>query len=74
MLCTVEQNEPSQVDLLRNESKKAVTGTEDVCNVEGVDATCIGSADISARYMHLGDMSRPNMWKAIDGVYEATNA
>ncbi len=54
------------------ETKEAVANIEDICSVEGVDATYIGPADLSASHGHLGNMSHPEVQKAIDRVYEAT--
>jgi len=56
------------------ETRKAVENIEDICSVEGVDATYIGPADLSASYGHLGDMSHPEVQKAIDRVYDASVA
>lgn len=56
------------------ETKKAVANIEDICSVEGVDATYIGPADLSASHGHLGNMSHPDVQKAIDRVYDATKA
>jgi 2-keto-3-deoxy-L-rhamnonate aldolase RhmA len=54
------------------ETKKAVENIEDICSVEGVDATYIGPADLSASYGHLGDQGHPDVQKAIDIVYDAS--
>lgn len=56
------------------ETKEAVKNIEDICNVEGVDVTYIGPADLSASHSHLGNQSHPDVQKAIDRVYDATKA
>jgi 2-keto-3-deoxy-L-rhamnonate aldolase RhmA len=56
------------------ETKEAVSNIEDICAVENVDVTYIGPADLSASYGHLGNMSHPEVQKAIDKVYDATKA
>lgn len=56
------------------ETKKAVENIEDIASVEGVDVTYIGPADLSASHGHLGNMSHPEVQKAIDKVYDATKA
>jgi len=56
------------------ETRKAVENIEEICSVEGVNVTYIGPADLSASYDHLGDMSHPEVQKAIDRVYDATKA
>ena len=56
------------------ETKQAVNNIEDICSVEGVDATYIGPADLSASYGHLGNMSHPEVQKAIDIVYDVSKA
>ena len=60
--------------IVQIETEKAVANIEDICCVEGVDATYIGPADLSASHGHLGDMSHPDVQKAIDRVYDATKA
>jgi len=60
--------------IVQIETKKAVANIEDICSVEGVDATYIGPADLSASHGHLGNMSHPDVQKAIDRVYDATKA
>jgi 2-keto-3-deoxy-L-rhamnonate aldolase RhmA len=54
------------------ETKEAVQNIEDICSVDGLDATYIGPADLSASYGHLGDMSNPEVQDAIDKVYDVT--
>ena len=56
------------------ETKEAVKNIEDIVSVEGMDVSYIGPADLSASYGHLGNMSHPDVQKAIDRVYEATEA
>jgi 2-keto-3-deoxy-L-rhamnonate aldolase RhmA len=56
------------------ETKQAVENIEEICSVEGVDATYIGPADLSTSYGHLGNQSHPDVQKAIDIVYEASIA
>ncbi len=56
------------------ETKEAVENIEDIVSVEGMDVSYIGPADLSASYGHLGNMSHPDVQKAIDRVYEATEA
>jgi 2-keto-3-deoxy-L-rhamnonate aldolase RhmA len=56
------------------ETKQAVKNIEDICNVEGVDATYIGPADLSASLGHLGNMSHSDVQKAIDIVFDASKA
>jgi 4-hydroxy-2-oxoheptanedioate aldolase len=56
------------------ETVEAVKNIEDICSVEGVDVTYIGPADLSASHGSLGNMSHPNVQKAIDRVYDATKA
>jgi len=56
------------------ETKEAVANIEDICSVEGIDATYIGPADLSASYGHLGNMSHPDVQEAIDIVYDASKA
>jgi 2-keto-3-deoxy-L-rhamnonate aldolase RhmA len=56
------------------ETREAVKNIEDICSVDGIDVTYIGPADLSASYGHLGDMSHPDVQKAIDKVYDATKA
>ncbi|MCK4318211.1 4-hydroxy-2-oxo-heptane-1,7-dioate aldolase [Candidatus Bathyarchaeota archaeon] len=60
--------------IVQIETKEAVANIEDICSVEGVDATYIGPADLSASHGHLGNMSHPDVQKAIDRVYDATKA
>ncbi|MCW4049387.1 MAG: aldolase/citrate lyase family protein [Candidatus Bathyarchaeota archaeon] len=60
--------------IVQIETKEAVANIEDICSVEGVDATYIGPADLSASHGHLGNMSHPEVQKAIDTVYDATKA
>jgi 2-keto-3-deoxy-L-rhamnonate aldolase RhmA len=60
--------------IVRIETKKTVANVEDICNVEGVDATYIGPADLSASYGHPDNMSHTDVQKAIDRVYDATKA
>ena len=60
--------------IVQIESKKAVEHIEDICSVDGIDATYIGPADLSASYGHLGNMSHPDVQKAIDRVYDVTKA
>lgn len=54
------------------ETRKAVDNIEEICSVEGLDATYIGPADLSASYGHLGNQSHPDVQKAIDRVFDAT--
>ena len=56
------------------ETKEAVANIEDICSVEGIDATYIGPADLSASYGHLGNMSHLEVQEAIDIVYDASKA
>ena len=56
------------------ETKEAVENIEDIVSVEGMDVSYIGPADLSASYGHLGNMSHPDVQKAIDRVYDATEA
>ena len=56
------------------ETRKAVENIEEIASVEGLDVTYIGPADLSASYGHLGNMSHPDVQKAIDTVYDATKA
>ena len=56
------------------ETMEAVENIEDIVSVEGMDVSYIGPADLSASYGHLGNMSHPDVQKAIDRVYEATEA
>ena len=60
--------------IVQIETKKAVSNIESICAVEGVDATYIGPADLSASYGHLGNMSHPKVQKAIDTVYDASKS
>jgi len=60
--------------IVQIETREAVANIEDICSVEGVDATYIGPADLSASHGHLGDMSHPEVQEAIDRVYNATKA
>ena len=60
--------------IVQIETKEAVTNIEDICSVDGIDATYIGPADLSASYGHLGNMSHPEVQKAIDIVYDASKA
>jgi 2-keto-3-deoxy-L-rhamnonate aldolase RhmA len=60
--------------IVQIESKQAVESIEDICSVEGVDVIYIGPADLSASYGHIGNMSHPDVQKAIDKVYEASKA
>jgi len=60
--------------IVQIETKEAVANIEDICSVEGVDSTYIGPADLSASYGHLGNMSHPDVQKAIDIVYDASKA
>ena len=53
------------------ETKEAVANIEDICSVEGVDCAYIGPADLSSSYGHHGNMSHPEVQKAIDIVYDA---
>lgn len=54
------------------ETKEAVKNIEDICSVEGVNATYIGPADLSASYGHLNNMSHPDVQAAIEKVYDVT--
>lgn len=56
------------------ETREAVKNIEDICSVDGIDVTYIGPADLSASYGHLGNMSHPDVQKAIDIVYDASKA
>jgi 2-keto-3-deoxy-L-rhamnonate aldolase RhmA len=56
------------------ETKKAVQNIEDIVSVEGMDVSYIGPADLSASYGHLGNMSHPDVQKAIDRVFDVTEA
>jgi 2-keto-3-deoxy-L-rhamnonate aldolase RhmA len=56
------------------ETKEAVENIEDIVSVEGMDVSYIGPADLSASYGHLGNMSHPEVQKAIDRVFDATEA
>jgi 2-keto-3-deoxy-L-rhamnonate aldolase RhmA len=56
------------------ETKEAVANIEDICSVDGVDATYIGPADLSASYGYLGNMSHPDVQKAIDVVYDVSKS
>jgi 2-keto-3-deoxy-L-rhamnonate aldolase RhmA len=56
------------------ETKEAVENIEDIVSVEGMDVSYIGPADLSASYGHLGNMSHPDVQKAIDKVFDATEA
>jgi len=58
--------------IVQIETKEAVKNIEDICSVEGLDATYIGPADLSASYGHLGNMSHSDVQEAIDLVYDAT--
>jgi 2-keto-3-deoxy-L-rhamnonate aldolase RhmA len=60
--------------IVQIETKEAVGNIEEICSVEGVNATYIGPADLSASYGHLGNMSHPEVQEAIDIVYGATKA
>lgn len=60
--------------IVQIETKEAVSNIEEICAVEGVDATYIGPADLSASHGHLGNMSHPDVQVAIDKVYDATRA
>jgi 2-keto-3-deoxy-L-rhamnonate aldolase RhmA len=60
--------------IVQIETKKAVTNIEDICSVDGVDVTYIGPADLSASYGHIGNMSHPEVQKAIDRVYDITKS
>jgi len=54
------------------ETKEAVENIEDIVSVDGIDVTYIGPADLSASYGHLGDMSNPEVQKAIDRVFDVS--
>jgi 2-keto-3-deoxy-L-rhamnonate aldolase RhmA len=58
--------------IVQIETKEAVNNIEEICSVEGVDATYIGPADLSASYGHLGNMGHPDVQDAIDQVFNAT--
>jgi 2-keto-3-deoxy-L-rhamnonate aldolase RhmA len=60
--------------IVQIETKNAVENIDEICSVEGVDATYIGPADLSASYGHLGNMSHPDVQKAIDKVFDASKA
>ena len=56
------------------ETSKAVENIEEIVAVDGVDATYIGPADLSASMGHLGEMTHPEVQAAIDRVYDVTKA
>ena len=56
------------------ETKQAVENIEEILSVEGIDVSYIGPADLSASHGHLGNMSHPDVQKAIDRVFDASEA
>ena len=56
------------------ETRKAVENIEEIVSVEGVDATFIGPADLSASMGYRGRYFHPEVVKAMDRVLEACNA
>ena len=56
------------------ETKKAVENIDEILSVDGIDVSYIGPADLSASYGHLGNMSHPKVQKAIDRVFDASEA
>ena len=70
----LKTSDDEHIVIVQIETQKAVENIEDICSVEGLDATYIGPADLSASYGHLGDMGHPDVQKAIDKVYDATKA
>ena len=55
------------------ERQEALDNLEDILSVEGIDATWIGPADLSASLGCRGNPSHPKVQKAIDKVIEACN-
>lgn len=56
------------------ETKTAVKNIDEILSVDGINVSYIGPADLSASYGHLGDMSHPEVQKAIDTVFDASEA
>jgi 2-keto-3-deoxy-L-rhamnonate aldolase RhmA len=56
------------------ETKKAVENIDEILSVDGIDVSYIGPADLSASYGHIGNISHPKVQKAIDRVFEASEA
>lgn len=56
------------------ETKKAIANIEDIASVEGVDATFIGPADLSASMGYRGEYFHPEVVKAMERVVDACKA
>lgn len=56
------------------ESATAVDNLEEICAVDGIDATLVGPADLAASLGHLGDPGHPDVRSAVLDVIERTTA
>jgi len=56
------------------ETKEAVENIQEILSVDGIDVSYIGPGDLSTSYGHIGDMSHPEVEKAIDRVFNASVA
>lgn len=56
------------------ESATAVDNVEEICAVDGIDATLVGPADLAASLGHLGEPGHPEVRSAVLDVIERTTA
>lgn len=56
------------------ESAAALANVEEICAVDGVDATLVGPTDLSASLGHLGEPGHPDVRAAVLDVIERTTA
>lgn len=56
------------------ESAAALSNVEDICAVDGVDATLVGPTDLSASLGHRGQPGHPDVRSAVLDVIERTTA
>lgn len=59
------------VVVLQAESREAINNIDDIVAVDGVDAILIGPYDLSASLGHIGEVTHPEVKKAIDTVAQA---
>lgn len=56
------------------ESTDGLANVEEICAVDGIDATLVGPADLAASLGHLGDPEHPEVRAAVLDVIERTTA
>lgn len=69
-----ERADEEVVVIAQIESATALANVEEICAVEGVDATLIGPTDLSASLGHLGDPGHPEVRAAVLDAIERTTA